>query len=340
MLVSQVLLACLLALFKLASASDPTCGKGLLSRDGAACCAHSCGRCGGTSCQNLPGGASKCCSSRIEGAGQSCKTHDPPCVMPAGPPPPPATKVNPKRGFVADGAQSCDTPLLLNVSGWYYGYNVNNPYRSSTLKGDCARANATDKKRFVPMNWCLSSMHKAVPADVDDSIFMGFNEPNNLHNCNTDAETVAKAWATVMQLHPNSELVSPATSGNGIKWYDEFFSNCTHLYGPKGCNVSYLATHDYSCTPSSTLAYLKQLHERYGKKVWLTEFSCGDHAQGRPMAEHVEFMKAVLPLLDGADYVARYSWMSARDASDRRGLVETDAQGTVKLTELGQIWNS
>ena len=48
----------------------------------------------------------------------------------------------------------------------------------------------------------------------------GFNEPNNLHNCNTDAQAVAEAWATVMKQWPHSMLVSPATAGNGIAWCD------------------------------------------------------------------------------------------------------------------------
>lgn len=38
----------------------------------------------------------------------------------------------------------------------------------------------------------------------------------------------------------------------------------------------YLATHDYSCTPGVTLQYLKRLYDRYGYKIWLTEFSCGN----------------------------------------------------------------
>ena len=82
---------------------------------------------------------------------------------------------------------------------------------------------------------------------------------NNAHNCNTDAATVAKALGTVMKLWPDSLLVSPATSGNGIEWYDSFFGNCTELYGKGGCKIKYLATHCYSCTPSSTMKYLKEL---------------------------------------------------------------------------------
>lgn len=46
-------------------------------------------------------------------------------------------------------------------------------------------------------------------------------------------------------------------------------------------------------------------------------------------------MKAVIPLLDAAPHVARYSWMSAHDASGRRGLV---ANG--ELTELGHLYNA
>ena len=104
--------------------------------------------------------------------------------------------------------------------------------------------------------------------------------------------------------------------------------------------ADYLAAHDYSCTPTSTMAYLKQLHERYGYKVWLTEFSCGDGAQKRPTADHLSFMREILPLLDAADYVFRYSWMSVHDGRGLRGLVEKGADGKPRLTELGRVWNS
>ena len=331
-----------------AMSADPTCSKGALSGDGRACCAAECGKCGGTSCQDLPGGKSNCCAGAIKTEGRICAMTDPPCMMPppAPTPPPsptPPAPLNPKRGFVADDAavfNSCDTPLLLNTSGWYYCYNQANPYRKSGFTGDCARANATNQHKFVGMNWCLSSVNASVPADVDSTYWMGFNEPNNKHNCNTDAAAVAKEWGRVMELHPApTKLVSPATAGNGIAFYDEFFGNCSKRYGTAGCRISYLATHCYSCNANSTLAYLKQLYDRYGYKVWLTEFSCGDHAQGLPTSAHIKFMKEVLPLLDAADFVYRYSWMSSRDGSGIRGLVTNDTNGNVQLTELGSIWN-
>ena len=134
-----------------------------------------------------------------------------------------AARVNVKRGFVADGATSCDTPLLLNTSGWHYDYNQDRPYGKPGQSGDCTRANSSGfRDRFTGMNWCLSSVEKPVPTDVDQAYWMGFNEPNNLHNCHTSAAAVAKAWGRVMELHPPpTQLVSPATAGNGIPWYDD-----------------------------------------------------------------------------------------------------------------------
>ena len=227
-----------------------------------------------------------------------------------------------KRGFVADGCKgpSCQDATLLGNAGWYYAYNPTDPYQVGGA-------------RFTPMHWCLSSLNDTIPSYVSTEYMMGFNEPNNAHNCNTSADTVAKAWGTVMQKWPNSKLVSPATAGNGIPWYDEFFAACKTLYGSNGCSITYLATHDYSCNANTTLAYLSSLHAKYGYPVWLTEFSCGDGAAARPTSDHIAFMKAIIPALDKASFVYRYSWMSAEGAN--RGLVLDG-----KLTELGQLYNT
>ena len=79
--------------------------------------------------------------------------------------------------------------------------------------------------------------------------------------------------------------------------------------------------------------------DRYGKQIWLTEFSCGDNADAKPTSDHLNFMREILPLLDAAPFVYRYAWMAAR--SNRRGLVTTDAvSGKTVLTAVGQLYNS
>lgn len=59
------------------------------------------------------------------------------------------------------------------------------------------------------------------------------------------------------------------------------------------------------------LTHLSSRYDRYGYKVWLTEFSCGDGAQKKPTVDHLGFMREVLPMLDAADYVFRCGTISA-----------------------------
>jgi hypothetical protein len=61
------------------AAGDPTCSGGVAA--GSACCAASCGECGGSGCGGRPGGGENCCSSGVWHSGRSCATHGPPCIL-------------------------------------------------------------------------------------------------------------------------------------------------------------------------------------------------------------------------------------------------------------------
>jgi len=220
---------------------------------------------------------------------------------------------SPKRGFVADGCMgpTCTDVELLNP-GWYYDYNPQDRFANEDNSGGYPAL-------FTPMHWCISNA--TLPAAVNHSFLLGYNEPNNEHNCNKSPREVAQSWAGIMSRWspPSTQLISPATAGDGIPWLDAFFGNCSELYGSQGCKVFYVAVHDYSCKPQETMDYLKKVYHRYQKPVWLTEFSCGDGAANKPLEDHLEYMKAVLPLLDAAPYVFRYAWMSIK--SPNRGLI-------------------
>jgi hypothetical protein len=60
-------------------AADPACKTGIPMHH--ACCAESCGRCGGPSCGSLPGGSDSCCTGSIMHGADSCNNYDPPCVI-------------------------------------------------------------------------------------------------------------------------------------------------------------------------------------------------------------------------------------------------------------------
>eukprot|EP00041_Stephanoeca_diplocostata_P032809 m.1062510 g.1062510 ORF g.1062510 m.1062510 type:complete len:503 (-) comp24215_c0_seq18:1654-3162(-) len=63
--------------------SDPTCATGTMtsSHSDDICCSASCGVCGGTGCNDRPGGSDSCCAGSILSANVSCAEHGPPCVV-------------------------------------------------------------------------------------------------------------------------------------------------------------------------------------------------------------------------------------------------------------------
>lgn len=80
------------------------------------------------------------------------------------PPLPPISSVrNPKRGFVADGT-SCNDAIALNVSGWFYDYNVDNRYTSPSATGDCVAAEKVPYKIYIytcVFVWCVRACVRA-----------------------------------------------------------------------------------------------------------------------------------------------------------------------------------
>ena len=111
--------------------------------------------------------------------------------------------------------------MLLTRSAWFYDYDAGNPYIDNPeAKGQCEGHDTELDRKFVPMNWCTSKMNQTVPPGVNRTFFMGFNVPNNHHQCDRSPHDVAAAWGTVMEMWPDSKLVSPATSGNGTAWYE------------------------------------------------------------------------------------------------------------------------
>ena len=114
--------------------------------------------------------------------------------------------------------------------------------------------------------------------------------------------------------------MSPSAAGGGDEeWFERFFAECEIL----GCRIDYLATHDYHGETEVVMNRLEELYHRcllfvsfqsfwvqnvsrYGKKIWLTEFAkCCTHDED----EIMDFVKEIIPRLEEADYIYRYSWL-------------------------------
>jgi hypothetical protein len=88
---------------------------------------------------------------------------------------------------------------------------------------------------------------------------------------------------------------------------------------------------------------LEQVHQLYGKPIWITEFAVGDWTaesvtENRFSPDQVlRFMEQVLPRLDRLDFVERYAWYSAKPDDKALGTSALfDAEG--KLTRLGECY--
>lgn len=77
-----------------------------------------------------------------------------------------------------------------------------------------------------------------------------------------------------------------------------------------------------------------ELHARYHKPIWLTEFSCAE----APPARQLAFMKEALPAFDAMpDVIPRFAWFAARGNSrDANAMLITGDD----LNPLGQYYNS
>ena len=156
------------------------------------------------------------------------------------------------------------------------------------------------------MTWGRKSMEKLqFPVGADATL--GFNEPNHKDQSNLPACEAALLWKTIEQKSGGKPLVSPSAAkcqgekclSNETEWFDNFLGNCS------GCHVDYIAIHYYVCSADSMMAYLEYLFKRYGKKIWLTEFACPYTLYAK---EQLIFMQDLLPKLEAADFIYRYSY--------------------------------
>jgi len=203
-----------------------------------------------------------------------------------------------------------DFEAFPRVSWWYNWHTQPNHEVDGhcTCAGDCGPAPETPA--FVPMIW---GYHEDNPWHDDESdpvaekypIILGFNEPNHSDQSDISPETAAAAWIEIQEMYPDRLLVSPAPAGGNTNWFDPFFQACEEL----GCRIDYLATHDYEGKANHVMNRLEMLYNRYGKKIWLTEFA---KCCTRDLKEVEDFAKEIIPRLEEAEYVFRYSWFITR----------------------------
>jgi hypothetical protein len=268
-----------------------------------------------------------------EDSGTTTDAGSPDAAMEASDAGPPRARCR-KRGLGYGYHSKTDLSALSRAVGWWYNWA---PQPDEGVRKDYATLGV----EFVPMVWGgqFDSQDTSAKIPKDAAYLLGFNEPNFFAQANLTPKQAADLWPRLEQIATQKglELVSPAVNfcGGGcthtdpFKYLDDFFAACT------GCRIDYIAAHWYACTGDALEWYLGQL-EKYGKPIWLTEFSCGD-GDDRSLATQKRYMTEAVAILENRPSVFRYAWFAGRtDAIPNVDLLGEDGQ----LTELGQLYVS
>jgi hypothetical protein len=245
---------------------------------------------------------------------------------------PPVTAPHCKRGEAYQSNSLADLKVLSKGISWWYNWTT------SPDKG-VATTYPTTGVEFVPMIWGgtpdPATIEKQIPKGA--KYVLGFNEPNFGTQSHITAAQAATLWPRIEQIaHDlNLKIGSPAPNycagdcndTDPIHYLDTFFAACT------GCQVDFIAAHWYACTGDALKNYLSKL-KKYGKPIWLTEFSCMDAGDHTAAGEQT-YMKAALDILENDPMIFRYSWFTGRWANPSGvSLLAGDGQ----LTDLGNLY--
>lgn len=179
---------------------------------------------------------------------------------------------------------------------------------------------------FVPMFWNGAT---ATQANIDKlntlyeegkiNYVLGFNEPDLTGEANMSVSEALTKWKFICDnLDPGIKLISPATSYPSLSetsWMVQFMDGVAE----QNLRVDYIAVHIYQ--PNTATLFtdpLKAVYERWGKKIWITEFGVrddntgGDPAKNRyTPAQMLSFTQTLLPQIEDMEGVDRYAWFNS-----------------------------
>ncbi|WP_394619429.1 sigma-70 family RNA polymerase sigma factor [Lentzea sp. JNUCC 0626] len=229
-------------------------------------------------------------------------------VQPA-PPAVPVTK-SIKKGVSTWKFDGVGKALTDVRAGWYYNW-------AATPDGIATPPNV----EFVPMIWGTKFTDDATLAKAKASgkVLLGFNEPDFPEQADMTPEQALDLWPKLQAT--GLRLGSPAVAHSGDKaggWLDRFMTGAAQ----RGLRVDFIAVHWYGADFSDAAVghlknYLAAVHARYGKPIWLTEYSLIDFSGGAArfptQPQLAAFAKNSSAMMEGLPYVERYAWFALPD---------------------------
>ena len=205
---------------------------------------------------------------------------------------------------------------------------------------------------YIPMFWNGGGNITATASRLKNSptsdYVLGFNEPERTDQANISVETAVNRWRTLTAAYEGTEikLVSPAISytADGRQWLADFMEA---VDSDSSLRVDEVAFHWYGTVninnpaggANNFLNAVRNVHNLYGRNVWITEFAgldFGNNYTTEQMNEwNRKFLDIVLPELDSRDYVTKYAWWNHNNDSR---LIETGIYGRSRPTSVGDTY--
>jgi len=143
--------------------------------------------------------------------------------------------------------------------------------------------------------------------------------------------TAVSLWKQYMQPRSSFRLGSPvvASNTNGKSWLQQFMSQCS------GCKIDFVPLHWYGSNANAFISYVQDMHNTFGRNVWITEWACVQYSSSDPDCSQnnvYSFMGQTTLWLDQQSYVERWAWFGALKNVAATGVPATNAL----LTSDGQ----
>ena len=215
---------------------------------------------------------------------------------------------------------------------WYYNWSVN------PLSG------ASKETEYVPMIWGNAKENSSGDRKKEWEwiqnkewqnyrYLLMFNEPDFKDQANMTPEQAVQSWKNIQPIVENEkvDVSSPVVAIPTVFYEDEnndyhtiggWFGKYNELMTEEKYNDEFTAVHFYFDYPGEwILDIFKKIHEKTGKKLWITEWGVAQWSQvqnfdwvggpdeGNWQREMItKFVKEILPILDKTDYIERYAW--------------------------------
>lgn len=236
------------------------------------------------------------------------------------------------KGFGHGGKDALALKQLESLNlDWYYGWSSKYP---------------TIPTNFIPMIWGGGAVDTGIAnvksqlAETKTQHLLGFNEPDHDSQANMTTGDARRLWPKLEAT--GLRLGSPATISPNAWWMNRFMTDAL----AEGLRIDFVTCHIYQYPNVATfLRKIDELHERWGKPVWVTEYAVADweatatNPNRYSRTQVNEYMQGTVEGMRARPYVERFAWKT-RPAGDyvmgSSALFHTDGS----LTSTGRLYAS